>query len=303
MNIAAYVEILRIDYWFKNIFMLPGMILAVYMYPETSVVENGLLLVCLIATCLAASANYVINECFDANYDRYHSTKNTRPCVTGEIKGRGIAILYTLLIAISLGLAWTISFFFMQVIFVFLLAGAAYNIPPVRTKERVYLDVLSESFNNPIRFMLGWSVFTHEFYPPLSIIIAYWSGGAFLMAAKRLAEFRFIGDKEKASLYRRSFLFYTEEKLLMYCFFSASVSSFFLGIFLIKHRLEFLLTFPFMALLFTWYLKIALDSNSLAQNPEKLFQERGFMVFLLFLGILYWILMAVDIPWMYFLVE
>jgi decaprenyl-phosphate phosphoribosyltransferase len=81
------------------------------------------------------------------------------------------------------------------------------------------------------------------------------------------------------------------------------VSSFFLGIFLIKHRLEFLLTFPFMALLFTWYLKIALGSNSLAQNPEKLFQERGFMVFLLFLGILYWILMAVDIPWMYFLVE
>ena len=29
--------------------------------------------------------------------------------------------------------------------------GVAYNVPPVRTKDRAYLDVLSESVNNPLR--------------------------------------------------------------------------------------------------------------------------------------------------------
>jgi decaprenyl-phosphate phosphoribosyltransferase len=34
--------------------------------------------------------------------------------------------------------------------------GCIYNIPPVRSKDKPYFDVLSESVNNPIRLMLGW---------------------------------------------------------------------------------------------------------------------------------------------------
>ena len=33
--------------------------------------------------------------------------------------------------------------------------GIAYNVPPVRTKEIPYLDVLSKSVNNPLRLLLG----------------------------------------------------------------------------------------------------------------------------------------------------
>ena len=34
--------------------------------------------------------------------------------------------------------------------------GCLYNIPPIRTKDHAYVDVLSESINNPIRFLVGW---------------------------------------------------------------------------------------------------------------------------------------------------
>ena len=36
---------------------------------------------------------------------------------------------------------------------VLLLMGIAYNVPPLRTKDRPYLDVLSESVNNPLRLL------------------------------------------------------------------------------------------------------------------------------------------------------
>ena len=37
----------------------------------------------------------------------------------------------------------------------FLASGWIYNVSPVRTKDRAYLDVTSEALNNPIRLTLG----------------------------------------------------------------------------------------------------------------------------------------------------
>jgi hypothetical protein len=45
--------------------------------------------------------------------------------------------------------------------------------------------------------------------PPASALLAYWMGGALLMAIKRYSEYRGIGDPARAALYRRSFARYT----------------------------------------------------------------------------------------------
>jgi len=45
--------------------------------------------------------------------------------------------------------------------------GIAYNVPPLRTKEWPYLDVLSESINNPIRLLLGWFALVSVRFPPV----------------------------------------------------------------------------------------------------------------------------------------
>ena len=118
------------------------------------------------------------------------------------------------------------------------------------------------------------------------------------MAVKRYSEYRRIGDRETAGKYRRSFLFYTEEKLLLSCMFYAVCSSFFLGIFLIKYRIEFLLTFPLFALLFTWYLAIGLKPDSAAQAPEKLYKEGKFMVFFGILCFIVCLLLFMDLKFM-----
>ena len=121
-------------------------------------------------------------------------------------------------------------------------------------------------------------------------------GGAFLMATKRFAEYRFINDPELAGLYRKSFRKYTEHSLLISMFFYAITSSFFLGIFLIKNKIELLISFPFFALLFAWYLKLGLRRDSVVQGPEKLYKEKKFMLYVVLFTILLLILFYINIP-------
>ena len=299
-----YVGIARPDHWIKNIFVLPGVALAVGLSETvdwpTTLVRLG---IAMLATCLLASANYTINEWLDAETDRHHPVKSTRPAALGKLSARLVMLQWLMLSIAGLCLAWHLGRKFFLVAAVLLIMGIIYNVPPIRTKDRQYLDVLSESINNPLRFMLGWTAVISALLPPSSILIAYWMGGAYLMAVKRYSEYRFIGSPERASLYRRSFQFYSEHSLLLSAVYYALTSALFLGVFLIKYRIELLLTIPFLALLFVWYLKIGMKHDSAAQKPEKLYQERAFMVYVLAVGVLFTSLLIVKIPWLAFLVD
>ncbi|WP_207534711.1 UbiA prenyltransferase family protein [Desertivirga arenae] len=305
-----YVTIARPDHWFKNIFMLPGMLFAYMIYQPPIDLSFLIKVVTGIAcTCLIASANYVINEYLDAEFDRFHPVKKNRSAVQTVLNPGFVMAQWLLLAASGLTLSYFINVPFLLLEAFLLFMGIMYNVRPFRTKERVYLDVLSESVNNPIRLALGWfilipaSLLPQDFsdpawlaIPPSSIILAYWMGGAFLMATKRFAEYRFINNPEQAGLYRKSFKYYTEDSLLISMFFYALTAAFFLGIFLIKHRVELLLSFPFFALLFAWYLKIGLSRNSVVQGPEKLHKEKKFMLYVVLFTIILMLLIYVDMP-------
>lgn len=296
-SLKDYIALARPDHWFKNIFMVPGMLFAVLYFEVSFTVELLVsVLVGVISTCLVASANYVINEWLDAEFDKFHPVKKLRPSVTKSLYAPYIYMEYVFLATLGLAMAYYISlpFFLLEVLL--LVMGVLYNVRPFRTKDRIFTDVLSESINNPIRFALGWYIFVPLLFPPLSIIVAYWMGGAFLMAIKRFAEYRFINDPKVAGSYRKSFRFYTENSLLISAFFYALTSTFFLGIFLIKNRIELLISFPFFALLFAWYLKIGLQNDSVAQKPEKLYKQKNFRMYVIFLGVLLAALLFIDIP-------
>lgn len=305
MSIKSYIDIARPDHWFKNIFVLPGTVIAAFL-THTSFNQFAMpLLIGLISTCLIASANYVINEWLDAEFDRFHPTKNNRPSVIGNVKAPLVYIEYGIFSAVGLAIAATISSYFLTTVIVFLIMGILYNVRPFRIKDRVYLDIIIESINNPIRLTLGWLIVTSQqlpsdglirVLPPFSLFVGYWMGGAFLMAVKRYAEFRFLNSHEVAALYRRSFQFYTEQKLLISSFFYGMNSAFFLGVFLVKNRIELLLSLPFFAFLFTWYLYIGMKYNSTSQNPELLYREKYFIGFVLFFVILVTALFIFDIP-------
>jgi decaprenyl-phosphate phosphoribosyltransferase len=292
-----YVSIARPDHWFKNIFMLPGIALAIILDNVSFGPQLILdLVIAIIATCAVASANYTINEWLDAETDKFHPIKKSRPSVQGGVNALGVYFQWTLLSIIGIGLALSLNKQFALYALALLVMGLVYNVKPIRSKDRVHLDTLSESINNPLRFMLGWSAVDTQLLPPASILIIYWMGGAYLMAIKRYAEYRHIGDAEQAALYRRSFKFYSEESLLLAAFFYALTAAFFTGVFLIKYRVEYILAIPLLALLFVWYLWIGMRADSVTQNPERLYKERGFLVYLSFCFLVFLVLTFVDVP-------
>jgi 4-hydroxybenzoate polyprenyltransferase len=302
--IKDYVRIARLDHWFKNIFMLPGIALAYAFKPVYNVhLLLRLAVVGIFSTCLIASANYVINEWLDRDFDKHHPVKKQRPSVSADLKPVIVYVEYFLLAAVGLAIAQWISKLFLELSIILLVMGLLYNVRPFRTKDKPYLDVLSESVNNPLRLILGWAILVPDILPPSSIWLAYWMGGAFIMAVKRYSEYRFINDPARAGLYRRSFQTYTEQSLLLSSFFYANLSSFFLAIFLIKYRIEFILSFPFFALLFVWYLSIGMRPDSAAKDPEKIFRDPKFIGLAVFLSALVVMLFFVDIPFLHVLVN
>jgi len=275
--------------------MLPGTAIAIVLAGIPLDVVK--LLIGIASACLIASANYVLNEWLDAAFDRFHPVKKNRPSVVDDLNPRLVYAEYALVTAAGF---WLGSFISVE----FVVAGAAlwgmailYNVKPFRTKDRIYLDVLSESVNNPIRLALGWFIVTSVPLPPSSLTLGYWMLGAYMMGIKRYAELRSIGP-QTAALYRRSFRSYTEEKLLISIQFYASSASFFLGVFLIKHRIELLVTLPFIAGAFAWYFHIGMKQESAASTPERLYRETGFIAYLTFVVLLTSVVFVVDLPWL-----
>lgn len=304
MIMKKYLRIMRIDHWIKQLFIIPGCVCALLL-TNSQFAWNALisLVIGFAATSFIASANYVINEWLDAKFDRFHPTKRNRSVVTEDVNGKIVWILWIILTLLGVLVGSFVGKAFVCALTFLWIMGIVYNVRPLRTKDIVFLDVLSESVNNAIRLLLGWFIISSDTIPPCSIIFGYWMAGAFLMAIKRYAEYRMIGDSELAGKYRKSFKFYTEHSLLISAFFYAMCSVFFIGVFLIKYRIELVLFMPLLFGLYCYYFFLSFKPDSAVQKPEKLYKEKGLMLYCLVLIVVFIILMIVDIPVLHIFVD
>ena len=295
----AYLAIARLDHCTKHILILPGIMLAYLLRGvHTDALGISVTLGLITAICVA-SANYVINEWLDRNFDKFHPTKSQRSAVQKQLHGNIVLIEWLAFLCVGLACAFAASKMMFLVAGIFALQGVVYNVPPLRTKDKAYLDVISEAINNPLRLMIGWAMVDPTTLPPSSVILLFWAGGAFLMAAKRLSEFREIVASHGRVLlerYRPSFAGYSERSLTVSCLVYALYSSFFLAVFLIKYRIEYLLTVPVVIALFAQYLTLSMEPGSSAQKPEKLFRESGLIALIALLVAIFLLMTFINIP-------
>jgi decaprenyl-phosphate phosphoribosyltransferase len=292
--VIEHLKICRLDHWLKNIFIVFGHAVAVVLIFDLEFKASmiGTIILSLIPACFIASANYILNEILDAPFDRQHPTKKLRGVAAGKVS---VPILWAMKVAfiiIGFTMAWLCfeNPGYIAALGLLLLSGFVYNIPPVRLKDRAYLDVIAESFNNPIRLWLGWyalvpanaeaaaaaGVENYGWYmPPMAIMLAWWFFGALLMTGKRYAEFRFIGNAEQSGLYRESFKVYTQRRLIIAMITYANLFCFCTGVALTDNEemRNLILAFPAIIVAVIAYFKHAMSEVGAKLEPEQLLRK------------------------------
>ena len=275
-NLVNYIKILRIGHWPKQIFLVPGFIYAIFLLENSGInlsfqIIFLKIIICVLITNFASSANYCINEYLDSKYDKHHPLKKDRPSVKNKINPFALIFQYIFLVSLVLLTSYLVNSYFFISIIVFLISGIIYNVQPFRTKDIKIIDVLSESFNNPIRLFLGYTIFQDNFNIPIFLILSYWFGGAFLMACKRMSEKIYLKDEVVIKKYRPSISKYSLADLKLHILIYSFLSLIFLFLFFIKINIFLSFLSLSFLILFLDYYNLSLKLNSDIQTPEKLF--------------------------------
>lgn len=284
-NVFEYIKVMRPDHWLKNVFIFFGHVVAIALMQLTIDAQLvWMVMLSLVPACLVASANYIINEILDAPFDRMHPVKKLRAVAAGTVSIPALWGLCALLCIIAFSMS--VLFFnhgYTLALGLLLASGIVYNVQPIRLKDRAYLDVISESFNNPIRLWLGWFALVAPpdgagplrilLSVPISIIMAWWFFGALLMAGKRYAEYRFIGDAEQSGKYRRSFKVYNERKLIISMITYANFFCFCMGVAITVYRPNLIFVFPIIVFAIIVYFNHAMTTEGAKLEPEQLMRN------------------------------
>lgn len=300
MNSHAYLRLARFDHWVKNLFVLPGIAVALALDRQRLGELDGVtLLAGLGAVGLVSSSNYVLNEVLDAPFDRLHPLKCDRPAAAGLIRTPWALLEWLLLFGVGLLLAWSVSNALACCMVAMWIMGLVYNVPPVRLKDVPFLDALAESVNSPLRFLAGWYITGTHALPVTSLLISYWMAGAYLMTLKRYAETRDLRTSESLVQYRRGFRHATEQRLLAASVFYGSLAMLFFGAFMGRYRLEMALAFPLVAMVMATYMALTFKPDSAAQRPEGLLREPWLMAAVAACAAAVGVLLFADLPWLH----
>jgi 4-hydroxybenzoate polyprenyltransferase len=176
---AALVS-LRPRQWSKNLLLFAGLVFAARVGEWIAWVEAG---AAFLAYCAASSAAYLVNDLRDAEHDRQHALKRSRPIARGELSTRAAIALAAGLVLAAVVLVAPLGLESLAFLAAFLGVQGAYSLG---LKHLVLIDVLAIAALFVLRSAAGAEAVDVRISPWLLLCTALLA--LFLALAKRRAE-------------------------------------------------------------------------------------------------------------------
>ena len=193
MSVAlGLIKTMRPSQWAKNVlFVFPALVFSENLFDLESL---GRVIICCILLIFTSGSVYIINDLVDAEKDRLHPTKNTRPIAAGIVSASVAKFTAAILILAVLSAAYVFDQPLMLLLLVYILLQVAYSL---YLKHVVLLDILVVAVGFVLRVVAGGLVIGVGVSPWL-----YTSAGMlalFLVIGKRRQELALLGEKARDS--------------------------------------------------------------------------------------------------------
>ncbi len=276
----ALLQAMRPLQWTKN-----GLVFAALIFDRQFVDPKAVLLTIAAAVCfcLVSSAGYLVNDVRDAERDRLHPAKRTRPVASGQLSDRTALIAAGVLSLAALGIGSLIRLEFTLVLIGYLLLMLAYNLV---LKEWPILDVFAIGGGFVLRAAGGAVAIAVPISPWLyvcTMLLALLVG-----FTKRRQELVYL--EERAGQHRASLLRYSLPVLDQYITILSAATIIAYSVYTfdsaaVPRNHAMMLTIPFVAYGVFRFLAVARESE-LGGRPEALlFADKPLLLSLLGWGV------------------
>ena len=181
----ALLVSLRPRQWSKNLLLFGGIVFAAKLGDAGRWAEA---FAAFAAYCAASSAAYLVNDVLDADHDRRHPVKRSRPIARGEVSARSAVALAAVLAAAALAIVAVLGRWSLLYLAGFVALQVAYSL---RLKHVVLIDVMAIGGLFVIRAAAGAEAVAVRISPWLLLCTALLA--LFLGLAKRRGELVLVG--------------------------------------------------------------------------------------------------------------
>jgi len=261
----ALIRLLRPRQWSKNLLVFAAAIFANQLFVASSVSRAAL---AFLSFCLASSSVYIVNDLMDAEVDREHPVKRSRPIASGEIGKRTASALACALTLLSLGLAVAINLKFAATIAVYIALVHFYSIVG---KHIVILDTMLVATGFVLRAVGG--ALAIEVPSSHWFVLCTFFAALFLALSKRQAEM--ISQYNGAPGHRAVIGEYNEVALTTYTTTAIAATAITYSLYAINSAPHFPLlplTVPFVLFALFRYHHLV-ETAGLGERPEEVFQR------------------------------
>ena len=148
-KVSAYLRLLRVSDWIKNLFVLVPWLFAKQIFNQESNIKIS---IAFASFCLISSFVYTLNDRFDCEKDKLHPVKKFRPLASGEISFAEAYVIMALLFILAFGTAALLNIKVIVIIAAYTLINYFYS---VFLKEIFLVDIFSIAAGFLLRIAAG----------------------------------------------------------------------------------------------------------------------------------------------------